>query len=200
MAAGNAGIRREMKYRESLPRSADGTDMWVFGYGSLMWNPELPHSDCRDARLWGFHRGLCIYSHTYRGTPEKPGLVFGLDRGGSCKGRALRVSARDIDPVIDYLYEREMVNNVYRAIMGQIEIDGIGRERALVFVADETNLQYCGKISDAEAARLIKQGVGPKGTSYDYVRNTLEHLRELGIRDRALERIVRLADTLKTAS
>lgn len=172
--------------------------MWVFGYGSLMWDPGMPFSACHHARLWGYHRGLCIYSHTYRGTPQKPGLVFGLDHGGSCSGRVFRIRAKDIDPVIEYLYEREMVNNVYKPVMGQVDIVDRGRNTALAFVAEPSGNQYCTGITNAEAARLISQGIGPKGTSYDYVVNTLEHMREIGIRDRALERIVKIAKQSRT--
>lgn len=187
----------DMLHRETLPYSRDGEPMWVFGYGSLMWDPGMPYAECHNARLWGYHRGLCIYSHTYRGTPEKPGLVFGLDHGGSCAGRAFLIRAKDIDSSIDYLYGREMVNNVYRPTMAQVDIENRGRQRALVFVADPSSSQYCRGISEHETARLLNQGVGPKGTSFDYVANTLAHMREIGIRDRALERILRLAENAR---
>ena len=187
---------REMKHREHLPWSASGEDMWVFGYGSLMWKPEFPHIEMRDARLYGYHRALCVYSTAYRGTPEVPGLVFGLDHGGSCRGRALRVAAPDIDPVIEYLYQREMITNVYRPVMGATQVAGRGRIRALVFVADSTHAQYAGSLSDEETARLVAQGHGPKGACVEYVRSTLEHLRELGVIDRRLGRILRLAEAV----
>ncbi len=184
-----------MKDRETLPYSAGGEDMWVFAYGSLMWNPEFTPTDVRDAVLLGYHRGLCIYSHAFRGTPEKPGLVFGLDEGGECRGRALKVAAPEIDDVVAALYEREMITNVYRPIMGAVEIDGIGSALALVFVADTGHRQYAGILDDAETARLISQGHGPAGSCMDYVRNTVDHLRELGIPDKNLERVLRMADS-----
>ena len=83
---------------------------WVFAYGSLMWRPGFPHADSRPAVLHGYHRALCVYSTRYRGTPERPGLVLGLDRGGSCRGRVRRVSGEDAGHVRAYLTEREMVN------------------------------------------------------------------------------------------
>ncbi|MEQ8665541.1 MAG: gamma-glutamylcyclotransferase [Rhodospirillales bacterium] len=195
MNAGHAhDLWREMKYREHLPWSADGDDMWVFGYGSLMWKPEFPHAEIRDACLYGYHRALCIYSTAYRGTPEQPGLVFGLDTGGSCRGRALRVAAQDIDAVVEYLYSREMITNVYRPVMGATRIADIGRVRALVFVADSSHVQYAGALSDLETARLVAQGNGPAGACIEYVRSTLDHLRELGVKDHRLGRVLELAE------
>jgi len=181
-----------MKDRDTLPWSAGGEDMWVFAYGSLMWKPDFPHVDVRDARLYGYHRGLCIYSHAYRGTPEKPGLVFGLDRGGSCRGKALRVAAPDIDVTIETLYAREMVTNVYHPVMGRTEIAGVGRIPALTFVADTSHGQYAGGLDDAETVRLIRQGHGPAGPCVEYVANTAAHLRDLGMPDRHLERLLKL--------
>lgn len=187
---------REMKHRETLPWSADGADMWVFGYGSLMWKPEFPHVEMHDARLYGYHRALCIYSTAYRGTPDRPGLVFGLDIGGSCRGRALRVAAPDIDQVIEYLYRREMITNVYRPVMGATRIAGIGRARALVFVADTTHVQYAGTLPEDETARFVAQGHGPAGACVEYLRSTLDHLRELGVDDRRLGRILERAEAM----
>lgn len=179
-----------MKYRERLPWSSDGNDLWVFAYGSLMWNPAFDHLDARDGRLLGYHRKLCIYSTAYRGTTEQPGLVFGLDAGGSCRGRVLLVAADEVDRTIEYLYRREMVTNVYVPIMGQVRISGLRTRRALAFVADSRHEQYAGSLPDDEVVRLVLQGRGPAGTCMDYVRATVEHLSRLGVRDRHLERLV----------
>ena len=92
---------------------ANGSDLWLFGYGSLMWNPGFPHRVAEPALLHGWHRSFCIYSHRYRGTPERPGLVLGLDRGGSCRGMAFRVGAAHAAEALHYLWEREMVGGVY---------------------------------------------------------------------------------------
>lgn len=168
--------------------------MWVFAYGSLMWRPDFRHAEIRPAVLRGYHRRLCVYSVTYRGTRERPGLVFGLDRGGSCRGRGLRVAAPDVDDVVAYLYEREMINRVYHPRMVGLDLAGGERVEALAFVADRSHEQYAGKIADAAAAALVLQGEGRGGHCIEYLRNTAEHLAELGIRDRHLERVLKLAE------
>lgn len=175
-----------------IPTSADGADLWVFAYASLMWRPEFPHTEVRDALLRGYSRRLCIYSHQYRGTPESPGLVFGLDRGGSCKGRVLKVASRDVDEVVAYLYEREMINKVYHPRMVITEVDG-QHVRSLAFIADRGHRQYAGKLEIREAVRLIRQGHGKGGPCMEYLLNTAEHLREIGIHDSHLEHLLSLA-------
>jgi len=174
----------------SLERPAG--DIWVFGYGSLMWRPNFPHAETQPARLHGYHRALCIYSTSYRGTYEVPGLVFGLDRGGSCHGLAFRVADRDADEVMGYLYEREMINHVYRPKWLSATTSA-GPVNAYTFVADTSNEQYTGKLDEAETVKLVLQGCGISGTCIEYLQNTLAHLEELGIHDRTLARIVGLA-------
>jgi cation transport protein ChaC len=175
----------------SLERPAG--DIWIFGYGSLMWRPNFPHAETRPARLHGYHRALCIYSTAYRGTYEVPGLVFGLDRGGSCRGLAFRVIDADADDVMGYLYEREMINHVYRPKWLTTTLP-TGTVSAYTFVADTSHEQYTGKLDDAETVKLALQGCGKSGTCIEYLQNTLAHLEELGIHDGTLERIVRLAE------
>jgi len=173
----------------SIPTSADGMDLWVFGYASLMWNPNFAHAEVRDALLRGYSRRLCIYSHQYRGTPECPGLVFGLDVGGSCRGRVLRVASRDVDDVVAYLYEREMINQVYHPRIVTTEV-GDTRVQALTFIADRNHHQYAGTLDIEAAVALIRQGHGSGGACLEYIANTAEHLRELDIHDRHLERLL----------
>ncbi len=171
-------------------------DIWVFGYGSLMWRPNFPHVEIRPALLRGYHRALCIYSVEYRGTYETPGLVFGLDRGGSCRGLAFRVLENDVSEVMNYLYEREMVTGVYRPRWCPIEVgQGSSKEtvQSYLFVADPDHSQYTGKLDDDDAVRIVLQGHGKAGACIDYLTNTFDHLRELGIHDRVLERIIRKA-------
>jgi glutathione-specific gamma-glutamylcyclotransferase len=167
-------------------------DFWVFGYGSLMWNPGFEHEEAVKARLFGYHRALCIHSKLYRGTPERTGLVMGLDKGGSCVGMAFRVAARDEATVIKYLHEREMMNYVYRDRRLSVRIADGRKASALAFVAIPGHEQYAGRLSPEAAADIVRGSSGTAGRNEDYVANTLSHLRDMGIRDHWLERVGRL--------
>lgn len=168
-------------------------DIWVFGYGSLMWRPNFPHMETQPALLRGYHRSLCIYSTEYRGTYQQPGLVLGLDRGGSCRGLAMKVARKDVDEVIGYLHDREMINRVYKPKWLPVALPA-GKVSAYAFVADRSNEKYVNPLSETDAVRLILQGRGKMGTCLDYVQNLVRHLDELGIPDGPLHRVVSLAE------
>ena len=165
-------------------------DFWVFGYASLMWKPGFDHVDKRRARLFGYHRCLCITSYEHRGTRERPGLVMGLDRGGSCVGVAYRVAAAKRESVMAYLRERELVTNVYLERNGVIAFDNGEKTAAVAYVADREHGQYAGRLGVEEAAGHVCGAVGGMGPNEDYVINTAEHIRTLGIRDHWLEHVV----------
>lgn len=167
-------------------------DFWVFGYGSLMWRPGFAHVETRRARLYGFRRALCIHSHVYRGTPERPGLVLGLDRGGSCVGLAFRVPEDLRAEVVGYLRDRELVTSVYLERVLPIRLEGGEAVPAICYVADALHEQYAGHLDAAEAARIVGAASGQSGPNSDYVLNTIEHLRGLRIRDHWLEHVGRL--------
>lgn len=167
------------------------SDVWVFGYGSLMWNPGFEHVEARPALLHGWHRSFCIYSHRYRGTPECPGLVLGLDRGGSCRGTAYRIARSRALEVLDYLWDREMVNGVYTPRILHPRTPA-GRPPCHVYTVDRGHYQYAGGLPDHEMVRLIRQGVGKGGHNRDYLANTVRHLDELGISDGPLHRLLAL--------
>lgn len=168
-------------------------DIWVFGYGSLMWNPGFEHREVREALLYGWHRAFCVYSHRYRGTPERPGLVLGLDRGGSCRGIAYRVSRAEAKQVLAYLWDREMVTGVYRPRV--LPVRSAGRSLPChCFVVDRGHRQYAGRLPDTETVRLIRQGVGQGGPNRAYLANTVRHLDEIGIADGPLHRLLRLVE------
>ena len=191
-----AGKRPE---RPSLTPRPPG-DLWVFGYGSLMWRPHFPHTDVQPALVHGYHRALCIYSVAYRGTYECPGLVFGLDRGGACKGLAFKVAENDVDNVMGYLWEREMITGVYRPRILHAEMpDGSKTIKRTIwgFIADRDHDQYTGRLADNDAVKLILQGQGMAGPCLDYLKNTLDHLTDQGIHDRSLARIIKKAETGK---
>ncbi|MCZ6815042.1 MAG: gamma-glutamylcyclotransferase [Alphaproteobacteria bacterium] len=168
---------------------------WIFAYGSLIWDPGFACLERVPARLWGYHRSMCIYSHVWRGTPGRPGLVLGLDKGGSCRGVALRVAGAAAAEVVDYLEARERVTAVYLARTVPITLEGGGcrkRIAALTYIADRAHHQYAGKVPVAEAARLIRGGRGRGGGNVDYLETTVRHLAELGIADAPLAALARL--------
>lgn len=168
-------------------------NFWLFAYGSLMWQPFFRYQERRQAVLDGYHRALCVYSWVYRGTEANPGLVFGLDRGGITKGIAYRIRAVDAKAVYERVHAREMVTAVYRPAWVRCRLPGTGRTSvtALTYVADTAHRQYAGRLSDAATFNLVRAGVGCAGPCTDYIESTADHLRALGIRDLALERIVR---------
>jgi len=165
-------------------------EFWVFGYGSLIWRPGFDYVESAKARLAGYHRSLCVHSFVHRGTPERPGLVFGLDRGGSCVGMAFRVEDSKKDATIAYLRERELVTHVYRELVLQIRtVDG-RRMRALTYVVDRGHAQYAGKMDTASAAAIVKRSHGRSGANVDYVRNAFEHIDAMGLKDHWLQEVV----------
>ena len=163
---------------------------WVFGYGSLIWRPGFTHLGSTRAMLRGAHRSLCIYSHRHRGTPEQPGLVFGLSRGGSCRGVAFEVEGARWDEVHAYLQAREMDRGVYREAMRPVELDDGRLVQALAFLVDDRHVQFAGRLEIAEQVRLVRLGIGESGPNPEYVLETARHLEQLGIRDRYLTELV----------
>lgn len=178
-----------MTHTECLQLAPRG-DLWVFGYGSLMWSPGFHCSEKSAGRVHGYHRALCVYSHRYRGTPNQPGLVMGLCRGGSCWGMAFRVSRAQAPRVLANLWHREMRNRVYRARFVRVRVRG-GREvRALAFVADSTHRQFAGDLSIDRTARIVALGRGERGRNVDYLSHTLAHMHELGVSDPHLDQVL----------
>ena len=177
--------------------SADAREarpFWVFGYGSLMWNPGFATPETQPARLHGWHRAFCIYSEHYRGTPKQPGLILGLLPGGSCRGLAHRLPAKQYDAVRRYLIHREIDNDgVYEETIRPIHLDDGRTVPALVYLADRAHRQFAGKLPMPKAAALVRRGNGATGSNLAYVQNTVAHLTEMGLRDRQLEELARLA-------
>jgi len=163
-------------------------DLWVFGYGSLIWRPGFDYLENAPARLTGAHRALCVFSHVHRGTPEKPGLVLGLDLGGSCRGIAYRVAATRRAETIAYLRAREQVTMVYRETVRGITLltQPERRVSALCYVIDRGHPQYAGRLDLATQLHLVRQGHGQSGANRDYVLSTVHALEALGLHDRDL--------------
>ena len=176
----------------------DSGELWVFGYGSLMWRPGFDYLDRVEARLIGAHRALCVYSFVHRGTPERPGLVLGLDHGGACRGIAFRVAAAEREKTVAYLRAREQVTMVYRECTRRITLKGGTNETvpALVYMVDRSHPQYAGRLTLDQQLHLVRQGHGSSGINRDYVLATVEAMEALGLRETDLHL---LAERLKGA-
>jgi cation transport protein ChaC len=172
--------------------NASRADLWVFGYGSLMWRPNFTYEEAAPALLEGGHRALCVYSVIHRGTHRAPGLVLGLDKGGSCQGMAFRVPSFAVHDTRAYLKRRENVTNTYAVSMRPVKLfDGSGREIvALCYMANRMHPQYAGHLSLERQADLVRRGQGASGANIDYLVNTVLHLRACGVHDALLERLM----------
>lgn len=179
----------------SLAGWAGHTPLWVFGYGSLIWKPEFDFEAREPARVHGFHRRLCLRSVRYRGTIEHPGIVAGLDRGGSCDGMAYRIAAARVRVVFEALWEREMFLGSYRPTWVSLRLRaGDTPVRALSFVVRRDTSHYCGRLSEQEILEVLTHAQGIYGSSLDYLQRTVAALHEAGLRDPHLERLVRRAE------
>ncbi len=176
------------------PDTPGAKDLWVFGYGSLMWDPRFDHVEAVPGRLHGYHRALCLLSVRNRGTPETPGLVVALDRGGSCRGIAFRVAAPAVAATRAYLWQREMYTNAYRPLTVPLRLDDGRRVVALTFAASPGHPQHVRPATPEHAAALVVQGRGAYGTSLDYLRNVIRHLDAFGIPDGPLHHVLLLAE------
>ena len=171
-------------------------ELWVFGYGSLMWRPGFSFLERVDAKLIGAHRALCVYSFVHRGTPERPGLVLGLDRGGACRGVAFRVAASKRAETVAYLRTREQVTNIYREAVRSIWIATEPKQRvsALCYMVDRGHPQYAGRLPVEQQLHHVRQGHGQSGHNRDYVIETVAAMEALGYRESELHL---LAERLK---
>jgi glutathione-specific gamma-glutamylcyclotransferase len=163
-------------------------DLWIFAYGSLIWRPGFAHAERAPARLIGAHRALCVYSFVHRGTPERPGLVLGLDHGGTCRGVAYRVAALRRAETLAYLREREQVTSVYLERVRPVVLVGHTETRiqAVCYMVDRSHPQYAGKLGVAAQLHLVRHGHGKSGANRDYVLDTVRALEAMGCRDSAL--------------
>jgi len=175
-------------------------DLWVFTYGSLMWDPGFAHIAAEPGLLRGYHRTFCIYSSRYRGTATKPGLVLGLDPGGTCKGIVYRIAAADKTVALEALWQREMRRGVYLPRLLPVSTPG-GQRNALAFVANRAHSGYAGRMVIDDAARIIATCCGERGPNVDYLVNTLRHLDALGVHDQHLHQLLaRVRDCGKGAA
>jgi glutathione-specific gamma-glutamylcyclotransferase len=169
--------------------------VWIFAYGSLMWNPEMRFAERLPARIHGWHRSFCLYSPEYRGTRERPGLVLGLDRGGSCRGIAYRLPPATLADEIDRLWTREMTGFVYNFTPVRLSSEH-GPLAAHAFTVRRDSRDYAGRLAPDAVARIVATSRGDRGTGRDYLASTVRHLEELGIADGPLHRLERLVQGL----
>jgi cation transport protein ChaC len=167
------------------PRGKPDGDVWLFGYGSLIWNPAIEFAEKRCATVRGVHRKFCLRTELGRGTPETPGLVLGLDRGGCCRGVAFRIPHAHAESELDIVWKREMVTSAYTPRWLKAETPE-GRVDAIGFVINRAHDRYCGEMADDDVAATIAAAHGFLGPCRDYLFNTVEHLRELGMPDAGL--------------
>lgn len=169
---------------------ADTLDhFWIFGYGSLMWKPGFVHEKAVLARMVGVHRAPCIYSWVHRGTKDNPGIVLGLDRGGSCRGMAFMVSNNHRVEVLDYLRARELVTGVYRETTRPAVLESGENVRCVTYAVRQDHEQYAGKLDHDALVERIANAKGGSGDNRSYFLSTVEQLKTMGIHDRSLERI-----------
>ncbi len=180
----------------------NGAEHWIFGYGSLMWRPDFPFLERASACVTGYHRSFCVTSTHHRGSPDRPGLVLGLDRGRACIGVAYRIADVDWAGVVDYLRQRELIYGVYRE--AHVPAVLLGPERravcAVAYIVERAHPSYVGRQPLARQVHLIRGARGLSGANLDYLINTVAHLKALGIRERELERIVALAGSYSANS
>jgi glutathione-specific gamma-glutamylcyclotransferase len=160
--------------------------VWVFAFGSLMWNPAFHFKEQRTARIHGFHRQFCLWARAGRGSPERPGLMLSLERGGSCAGVAYRLDRREAATELDVLWRREMFTLSYRPVWTTAYTPK-GPEPAIAFSANRAHERYVPGLDEEVIARYLATGAGPMGRCSDYLFDTVAHLRQLGIRDRRME-------------
>jgi cation transport protein ChaC len=190
------GIEMRVLSEEELRASLEATlaevdlaaGVWLFGYGSLIWNPAFHFSDRLTGRIYGYHRRFCLWTHLGRGCPERPGLVLGLERGGSCQGVAFHIAPDAAREELMIVWRREMLGGAYLPRWVEVH-SAVGHLPAIAFVINRAHERYASALADAAVVETIATAEGFLGRCADYLVNTVDHLAELGIHDRPLERL-----------
>ena len=174
---------RRRSREETVANRPPGAGLWVFAYGSLLWNPAFHYAESCQAKLYGYHRSFCLKSPIGRGTAERPALILGLDRGGSVQGMAYRVEEDKAEEELDLLWSREMLAGSYRPTWVNLKSPRGERFQAIAFVMRRDCPRYAGGLSIEETARLIADAHGPLGPCMEYLENTVNALDALGFMD-----------------
>jgi cation transport protein ChaC len=185
----DAAIEADLDAR--LAQHPSGEDVWLFGYGSLMWNPAIEYAECRPGTVHGWHRQFCLWLHVGRGSPDNPGLMLALDRGGRCAALLFRIPAVKARAELLLAWRREMFTGAYGTRWVTAATDA-GPVRAVTFVANRAHLRYAGRLDDATVAGRLATASGSLGSCATYLAETLRVLHAVGLRDHALERLQRL--------
>jgi glutathione-specific gamma-glutamylcyclotransferase len=178
----------------TLERVGAGDDVWVFGYGSLMWNPAFQHVELRTGRLRGWHRRFCVWNTFGRGSPEAPGLSLALESGGSCTGTAFRIAAGEVQAELTVLWNREMLMGSYLARWVRLHTDQ-GPIDAVTFVANRRNERYAGRLPLPRVAEVLARARGPLGAAHEYLERTVAELERQGARDGEMQALLRAVNT-----
>lgn len=181
---------REASLNQALLDHPPGEEAWVFAYGSLMWNPAFHYAEVQSGRIEGWRRSFCFWTPMGRGTPDLPGLMLALEDGGTCDGIAYRLSPELVRSELGVLWNREMLAGLYRARWVPAQLRDGRTVKAVTFVVDPGHCQYCGDLPIEQAAHHIAFAEGRRGACRDYLTNTAEHARSLGINDPYLEEMV----------
>ncbi|MGO4524960.1 gamma-glutamylcyclotransferase [Microvirga sp. 2MCAF35] len=168
----------------SLP---EDRDIWVFAYGSLIWNPCFEYDEKVPAYLRGYHRKLCVISHNYRGTPKKPGLVFGLDTGGSCYGLAFRIGQTQVRDAVKFIRDRELTSSIYNEKFVALSLEDGRKVHALAYIVNHQHPKYISNLDVEEVFNLVKDAAGTLGSNLEYVISTFRGISSLGLRDKNLK-------------
>ena len=179
---------REAQVNGMLARAPDPKRLWVFAFGSLIWNPAFHFAEQRTARVHGWHRTFCLWARAGRGSPERPGLMLSLESGGSCAGVAYRLPPGEERLELDLIWRREMAASAYRPVWARAHTPD-GPEWVIAFTANRSHERHAAGLTEHQVAHHLATGVGAMGRASDYLFDTVEHLRRLGIRDRRLERL-----------
>ena len=165
--------------------------MWVFGYGSLIWNPALYFTEKKRGTVHGYHRRFCLWSTIGRGSPSRPGLMLGLERGGSCKGIFYKIDRREIRTELDIVFRRELITAAYRPTWVSARVLGKSPFKAIAFVINRAHNRYAGMLDDETVIQTIADAKGTLGSCSDYLYETVLQLENLGMPDRHLASIAR---------
>jgi cation transport protein ChaC len=184
---------RERSWRGMLAEVGTDAEVWIFGYGSLMWNPAFHYAERRTGTVHGYHRCYCMWTGLGRGSPERHGLMLGLDRGGSCHGVAFRIAPAAVEEELDIIWAREMIGGTYRPRWLKV-LTADGPIRAIAFTINREHPRYAGKLPRDVMVERLATASGMLGSCRDYLANTVAHLDELGLHDGSLHDLLRRVD------